>query len=256
LVRTPARDAAQSDFAYRFDWGLDGLDALASECDVIIVVDVLRFTTAVSAAVDAGAIVYPFDWQDGREASFAEERGATLACRREDGEPSLSPTDLLRLAPGTRLVLPSPNGSAISLAAARRGVPFVLAGSLRNATATARRARALAHDGPVGVIAAGERWGDAGGSLRPAVEDLLGAGAVLYGLDPSAAASNPRCSPEAAAARAAFVDAKPSLDAVLLASASGHELVARSWGDDVRHAAQHDVSNHAAQLIDDAFAAV
>lgn len=251
-----ACDAAQADFAYRFDWGHDGLDALASGCDVIVVVDVLRFTTAVSAAADAGAVVYPYVWKDDRAETYARERCATLAGRREDGGPSLSPTDLLRLAPGTRIVLPSPNGSSISFAAARRGVPFVLAGSIRNATATARRARALAHDGAIGVIAAGERWGDAGGPLRPAVEDLLGAGAVLHGLDPSGAVADPRCSPEAAAARAAFVEARPALDDVLLACASGRELVGLGWDDDVRHAAHHDVSAHATQLIDDAFIAV
>lgn len=253
-----ACDAAQSDFAYRFDWGIEGLDALAAGCDVIVVVDVLRFTTAVSAATDAGARVFPFAWNDERAVRYAAEREATLAGGRDDGDRlrSLSPTDLLRIAPGTRLVLPSPNGSTISAAAARCGVPFVLAGAIRNATATARRARALAHDGAIGVIAAGERWGRAGGPLRPAVEDLLGAGAVLHGLDPSGAVTDPRCSPEAAAARGAFMDAKPTLDVALLACASGRELVGRGCEDDVRHAAQHDVSSHAAQLIDDAFVAV
>jgi hypothetical protein len=34
------------------------------------------------------------------------------------------------------------------------------------------------------------------------------------------------------------------------------ELVGRGWEDDVRHAAQHPVSSHAAQLVDDAFVAV
>jgi 2-phosphosulfolactate phosphatase len=248
LVSASARDAAQSDYAYRFDWGIEGLDALAAGCDVIVVVDVLRFTTAVSAATDAGAMVFPSAWNDERAAGDAVERGATLT--------GLSPTDLLRLAPGTRLVLPSPNGSTISAAAAVRGVPFVLAGAIRNATATARRARALAHDGAIGVIAAGERWGHADGPLRPAVEDLLGAGAVLHGLDPSGAVANPRCSPEAAAARAAFIEAKPSLDDALLGCASGRELVGRGCEDDVRHAAHLDATGHAAQLIDGAFVAV
>ncbi len=167
---------------------------------MIVVIDVLRFTSAVSVAVDAGATVFPFRWKDDRAASCAAERHAQLAGLREDGGPSLSPTDLIRVPPSTRIVLPSPNGSTISLAAAEHGLPFVLAGSLRNATATARRALALSRDGAIGVIAAGERWNDASGPLRPALEDLLGAGAVLAALDPSAAVAGPRCSPEAAAA--------------------------------------------------------
>lgn len=255
MSASPA-DVSQSTYAYRFDWGLEGLDALAPHCDVIVVVDVLRFTTAVSAAVDSGATVFPFRWKDERAAEYAAERQAVLAGRRGDGEPSLSPTDLLQLPPGTRIVLPSPNGSTISFAAAERGVPFVLAASLRNAPATARHARALAHDGAIGVIASGERWGSTGGPLRPALEDLLGAGAVLAALDPSAAATDPRCSPEAAATRAAFLDARIDLTDRLLACASGRELVARGWDDDVRTAAQHDVSPHPALLVDDAFVAV
>lgn len=251
-----AVDASQSGFAYRFDWGPDGLDALAPHCDVVIVVDVLRFTTAVSAAVESGATVYPFRWKDDRAAAYADRRGAELAGRREDGGASLSPTDLLGLRPGARIVLPSPNGSAISFAAAERGVPFVLAGSLRNASATARRAAALAHDGAIGVIAGGERWGTTAGPLRPALEDLLGAGAVLAALDPSAAATAPRCSPEAAAARAAFVDARKDLHDVLRWSVSGRELMARGWADDIATAAQHDAAACAAQLVDGAFIAV
>ena len=45
----------QDGFAYRFDWGPDGLAALAPAAAVVVIVDVLRFTSAVSAAVEAGA---------------------------------------------------------------------------------------------------------------------------------------------------------------------------------------------------------
>ena len=248
-------DAAQHGYAYRFDWGLDGLDALAPHCDVIVVVDVLRFTTAVSAAIEAGATVLPFRWKDDRAQAHAAERDAILAGMRGDGGPSLSPTDLLGLTSGTRIVLPSPNGSTISFAAAERGVPHVLAGSLRNATATARRARALADGGSIGVIASGERWGTAAGTMRPALEDLIGAGAVLAALDPSAAATAPHCSPEARAARAAFVDARTDLVGALAACASGLELVALGWTDDVETAAVLDATALAAELAGDAFVA-
>jgi 2-phosphosulfolactate phosphatase len=220
-------------FAYRLAWGHDGLVALAPRCDVLVIVDVLRFSSAVSAAVEAGATVDPFPWGDVRAAEHAERVGASVAGRRAPGRPSLSPTDLLRSAPGERIVLPSPNGAALAVEAAERSVPFVLAGCFRNASATAARAAMLAHDGAIGVVAAGERWHRPDGPLRPAVEDLLGAGAVLHALDPSGSSGPPCCDPEARAARAAFLDARPLLHDVLAETRSGRELIAQGDADDI-----------------------
>ncbi len=249
-------DADQQGFAFRFGWGADGLAVLAPVCDVIVVVDVLRFTTAVSVAVSGGSTVFPYAAHGDDAVSFAAERDAVLAGRREDGPVSLSPTDLQSLPRGSRIVLPSPNGSALSLRARELGAPFVLAGSLRNATATAHRARSLADDGAIAVIASGERWPGSPARLRPSVEDLIGAGSVLVVLDPSGSVSHPGCSPEAAAARAAFVDAKPRLAEALHSCASGRELTRSGFADDVDCAAQLDASNVAAQLVEDAYIAV
>lgn len=263
LEREPAGSGArgaefctQHGFAYRFDWGPSGLRNLAPAADVVVIVDVLRFTSAVSAAVESGATVYPYRWADDGAAAYASERGAVLAGRREDGGASLSPTDLLTVPAGTRIVLPSPNGSALAFAARGHGARNVLAGCLRNAWATAAVARRLAgDDGVIAVIGAGERWHGAAGPLRPAVEDLLGAGALLATLDPSASVSSPGCSPEAAAARAAFVAARPRLGTVLRECSSGRELRAWGWDDDVDTSAAFDVAKVAARLIDDAFLA-
>jgi 2-phosphosulfolactate phosphatase len=127
---------------------------------------------------------------------------------------------------------------------------------LRNASATARAATRLAAGGPIAVIAAGERWHGATGPLRASVEDLLGAGAVLSALDPSGAATAPACSPEAAAARAAFVSARPRLHEALAACASGRELIERGWDDDVANCAALDVTDLAAHLVDESFVAL
>ena len=246
----------QRGFAFRFDWGMEGLEALAAESAVIVVIDVLRFTTAVCCALEAGATVFPYRWRDDTAVAYATERGAALAGRRELGEPSLSPTDLLTLAAGSRLVLPSPNGSTLAFAARESSGAHVLAGSLRNATATAEAAWRLAAGGPISVIAAGERWSTHDGPLRPAVEDMLGAGAVLAALDPSNAVSNPCCSPEAAAARAAFVAARPRLYDMLCGCSSGQELLERGWEDDVATSAAYDVSTTVCHLAGDQFVAV
>ena len=86
----------------------------------------------------------------------------------------------MRRATGVaRLVLPSPNGSTVSARLAAAGAT-VVGVSLRNAAAAAAWVRARAGDGPVAVVAAGERWYD--GPLRPAAEDLWGAGAFIAAL--------------------------------------------------------------------------
>jgi 2-phosphosulfolactate phosphatase len=257
VTRTIPAHLSQPGSAYRFDWGPNGLRALAPVSAVVVIVDVLRFSSAVSAAVEAGAVVLPYRWEDDGAPAHAAAHDAVLAGRREDGGPSLSPTDLLRLQPGVRVVLPSPNGSALSFAAHDLGARHVLAGCLRNASATALLARDLAAGEPIAVIAAGERWHGATGPLRPAVEVLLGAGAVLAALDPAGAVSAPCCSPEAAAARAAFVSARPRLTESLLTTVSGRELLDRSGGeDDVLTCAVLDATDRAALLRDDAFVGV
>lgn len=236
----------QHGFASRFDWGADGLARLAPVSDVVVTVDVLRFSTAVEVAVARGAVVLPYRWKDGdAAAAYAAEHDAELAGWREDSATpwSLSPTDLAAIPAGTRLVLPSPNGSALAFAAAAPGqrTAAVLAGCLRNASAVAAYAASVAGSGPtVAVIAAAEQH-------RPAVEDLLGAGAVLAGLDRSNA------SPEARAAVAAYEAAADDLPGWLAASASGRELVDRGWGDDVAMAAELDVSAAVPQLMGPAF---
>ena len=42
------------------EWGVSGAKRAAERGDVVVVVDVLRFTSTVVAAVAAGATVYPY----------------------------------------------------------------------------------------------------------------------------------------------------------------------------------------------------
>lgn len=215
----------------RLEWGPTGAAAVAAP--VTVVVDVLSFTTTLSVAVERGMTVYPFRWKDERATAYAEERDAVLARgRSERTGVSLSPASV-RAAEGVeRLVLPSPNGSAISFGLAATGVTVVGA-ALRNATAVARWAHARGED--VAVVAAGERWPD--GSLRPAVEDLWGAGAVVAGLVDLGATD---LSPEARVAERAFRAARFPDD--LVACTSGQELVGMGFPQDVAIAAEVDTS--------------
>lgn len=247
----------QSRSAVRFDWGLAGARAISDGAGVTVVVDVLSFTTAVSVAVDAGIAVYPYRFRDASAAAFAASHGAVLAVgRREAGASgvSLSPVSIRRAASSSvlartgRLVLPSPNGSAISRALA--GSSTVVAACLRNAPAVARWARRVAGRAPVAVVAAGERW--PGDLLRPAVEDLWGAGAVIAALADTGMTG---FSPEAAAAAAAFQAALPGLRTALSECASGRELTDDGFGAEIPVAAEYGASSVVPVLTDGAFRA-
>jgi 2-phosphosulfolactate phosphatase len=208
-----------------------GLQALADEVGAVALVDVLRFTTALEVAASAGAIVGVAPWALDRSEST---NGVEVADGSGPRGLSLSPGSLAGLTRGERILLPSANGSHISAAAAGAGA-MVAGGCLRNAVAVARWLDDVAEGGAVAVVPCGERWPD--GSLRPAVEDLLGAGAIVSQL-----AGERSCSPEASAARAAFEAARPEIETALAESVSGRELRVKGWEDDVLWAADVDVS--------------
>ncbi len=89
----------------------------------------------------------------------------------------------------------------------------------------------------VAVVAAGEAWPD--GSVRFAVEDLLAAGALI---DALADLGIDYCSPEAAAASAAFTGLRNATGHLIGASASGRTLSAAGERALVDHAIELDVS--------------
>ena len=241
----------QAGFDVRFDWGPTG--ALAVAADVTVVVDVLSFTTTLSVALERGIEVFPFGWRDVRATTYARTREATLAVGRSQagpGEVSLSPASVRAACGVRRLVLPSPNGSSISFALAQAGGE-VVGGCLRNARAVGAALAVRVRDGAsVAVVAAGERWPDA--TLRPAVEDLWGAGAILAALLDHGVGSP---GPEAVAAVAAYRSVG-DVPAALHDCASGRELVAAGYAGDVDIAAEVDRSDVVPVLRGESFVAV
>jgi 2-phosphosulfolactate phosphatase len=225
----------------RFEWGAAGARVLALSCDAVVVVDVLSFTTSVVIAAGRGTELFPCaDAHDGRR--IAEATGSELAVSRDKLDAlhpwSLSPASISAAPTAERLVLPSPNGSAISAIVGLTGTP-VVAACLRNAAAVARYLLDHADASgirAIGVVAAGERWAD--GSLRPAIEDLLGAGLVLAGLRDEGVALTPEAT---VAARSAAGLAPESLADLVRGSTSGRELTVAGYREDVEIAVAVDV---------------
>lgn len=218
--RMPESPFDQSRYQVRHEWGVAGLARLA-RADVVVVVDVLRFSTTVGDAVARGERV-PLD---------ASAHAVSL------------------------------NGAAVAAAAEASGA-LVMLGSLRNASAVA--AAVLAEQErrgdrtSVAVIAGGElaalrqAQGPSGAALRFAVEDHLGAGAIIdalgeLGID--------HTSPEAAAACEAFRGLRGAVRHLLTASGSGQELIVAGRRDEVLAAAEVDAVDVVPVLREGAFVA-
>ncbi|MCJ8283559.1 MAG: 2-phosphosulfolactate phosphatase [Rivularia sp. ALOHA_DT_140] len=220
----------QSEFDLRCEWGNQGVKQLSPISDVVIIVDILSFTTAVEIATHNSAIIYPYYSTDSSAIDFAKYVKAELATKRVSTTGySLSPQSLTRIPAGTRLVLPSPNGSALTLLSENT---LTLAGCLRNCEAVAQFAQK--HGSKIAVIPAGEKWEDR--SLRPSLEDFIGAGAILSYLSGS-------LSPEAEVAVTVFNTFKNSLLDILQKCSSGKELIDRGFDSDVELAAEINVSD-------------
>ncbi|MBF2050421.1 MAG: 2-phosphosulfolactate phosphatase [Leptolyngbya sp. IPPAS B-1204] len=218
----------QAEFKIRCEWGEQGLRQLAPISQAVVIVDVLSFSTCVEIATSRGAKVFPYRWKDESALKYAQSIQAELASfERRTDSPSLAPSSLLNLSPQSRLVLPSPNGASLSLLT---GKTVTIAGCLRNCRAVAGWLRSYE---TVAVIPAGERWSD--NSLRPALEDWVGAGAILSYLQGS-------LSPEAEAAVASFQHYQGSGHRLHQCS-SGKELIARGFAQDVELAAELNVSD-------------
>lgn len=194
----------QHRYQVRLEWGADGLRRLAP-ADVVVVVDVLRFSTTVTDAVARGESV-PLD-DDAHAVSL--------------------------------------NGAAIAAAADEASGAVVLLGCLRNASAVARaileRQRSRGDRTSIAIIAAGELAGrEPGAPLRFAVEDQLGAGAIV---DALGALGVDHTSPEAAAAGEAFRGLRGAVRHLLTASGSGQELLDLGRRDEVLNAAAVDAAD-------------
>ncbi len=220
-------------------WGRRGVRQAATRGDIIVVVDVLSFATTTVTAIAHGARIRPCTSYEDTEL-LARDSGAQVAVRRQQASAThpftLSPLSFLGTAAGTQVLLPSPNGATCSRYG--RNAPYLFVGALINARAVASLVDALLarSDLAATVVACGERWldEDEDGPLRFAIEDLLGAGAIL------AHVTHFALSAEASLAATTFQAAQSDLFSFLWTCESGRELREGGFAEDVRFAAQLD----------------
>src|SRR5438552_16297855 len=95
----------QKEYNIKCEWGLKGMEQLAVVSDVIIIVDILSFSTCVDIAVSNGAEVYPYRYKDNTAVEYAKNINAVIAdFNRSKDVLSLSPSSLVGIETGTKLV--------------------------------------------------------------------------------------------------------------------------------------------------------
>jgi 2-phosphosulfolactate phosphatase len=247
-----AREAAEDGFdpwpdsSVHVEWGPEGAALAAERGDVVVVVDVLSLSTAMSIAVARDFTCLVYSGAEIEEMGGPGQASVLLGARSlsrqrqvEPGQLTLSPASLTTAEPGQRVVFTSPEGAAAVHAAAR--APALLVGGPRNATACSRLAAAYMGStlaGRVTVVPCGERWSSAIpglGGRRPSVEDLAGAGAICARL----AEFGYSLSAEARLAVGLWQTGSVLED--LAACVSARELRARGFAADVELAFQVDV---------------
>lgn len=214
-METDIAPFGQTQYQIRFEWGVGGL-VRVSPTDIVVVVDVLRFTSVVSARVAAGESVV-----------VADLRSRSI------------------------------NGAVITEAAAGlEHRPVVLAGALRNAAVVADAILAIQVERgtrqSVLIVAGGERISRDDATVRFAVEDQLGAGAIIAALGDLGIDYT---SPEAAVAGESFRALRNAVRHLVSASGSGRELLARDEADIVAMACELNADATAPVLRDGVFVA-
>jgi len=238
------------------EWGVPAARLAARRGDLVVLVDVLSFSTSVIEVVARACIAFCYspeelDQAGGRDRVARDHDAIVLSEQRSvsAGEVSLSPASLQSLPLGRRVVMTSLNGGRCVADAA--DAPWVGIGALTNRTAVARRVERLLVAGVATrctIVPCAELWsgpfmasqvGDlsevSAPLVRPSYEDLLGAGSIA-----SAMGAHVHRSVEASMAAAVFESHEGRVGEFLANCVSGRELIERGFAADVAIAAQLD----------------
>ena len=118
-----------------FDSGLSGVRNALAANRLIVIVDVFRFTSAVTTAVANGFTIIPSSHLE-RAADLSQQMGIALAGNTGSSKYSLSPLDYLNPTSIENVVLFSPTGSACVELVTQNDVGFL--GSFLNARSVGR----------------------------------------------------------------------------------------------------------------------
>lgn len=224
------------------DWFTEGLNSALKNNHIVVIVDTLRFSSAVVTAVAHGFTIYPTSDQK-KGAKFAASINAEISGKPGEARYSLSPLSYLNTfhADNKKVVLYSPNGAACAELVKENNTAYI--GCLLNAKAVGEQVSKAAKNSKqnVTVIAAGEQQAiDTGEKIVYvkkrsrrifAVEDYLGCGAIMSSMTLLK-------SPEAEVCESAFNGSREKIEELLLESWSGKYLVQHHLMDDVKHAAR------------------
>lgn len=229
----------------QLDWGVDGVRIALKKGEIVVIVDTLRFSTAVTTAVAHGFTIYPVADQQQGEA-LAASVGAEMSGKPGRARYTISPHSYTRAQPGDnhQVVLYSPNGATCAALAGDSDTVYI--GCFLNARAVGRllldTAREEGRD--VTVVAAGEQRAiDTGQRIvyekeaaYPvfAIEDYLASGAIISHTELPKSSEADMCA-------MTFHTAREKIEDLLLGSFSGRYLIENGLGDDIAHAVQHDI---------------
>ncbi|UCD19009.1 MAG: 2-phosphosulfolactate phosphatase [candidate division WOR-3 bacterium] len=229
----------------KLDWNIEGVGYALKNRDIVVIVDTLRFSSAVVTAVANGFAIYPVaDQEAGKD--LARAVGAYQAGKPGKAKYTISPHSYLHAGNDEvrKVVLFSPNGA--TCAASVKGEDIVYIGCMLNARAVGLHVSALARtiDRNVTLIAAGEQRAiDSGERVVYdkraannvfAIEDYLACGAIISNM---ALQKNA----EARFCELAYRPAKREIKDLMLGGFSGMYLVQHNMREDVDFAARLNV---------------
>jgi 2-phosphosulfolactate phosphatase len=209
----------------------------------VVVLDVLRATTTMAAALGAGARgvrTYASTEEVRRAASVG---GGLLSCgeerclRPEGFDLGNSPAEFVRDRVEGKTILMSTTNGTRAIVAAARGAAQLYAAALVNAEATARHLARQELD--VALLCAGT-----GGDV--ALEDVIGAGAIIVALN--RLTQNKLASDAAQIALALFEMSENSLPQTLRSTQGGRNVVAARLEADIDYAARPNVLDVVARV--------
>ena len=201
----------------------------------VVVLDVLRATTTMAAALAAGVReIRVFDSLHAAASAAKSHQGPRVLCGERECLPP--PGFDLGNSPGAFRAdrhgdvvafMSTTNGTRAIVAA--RGAAEVLIGALVNASATARHVRRVGRDAT--FVCAGTN-----GAI--AMEDVIGAGAILDALGGSGPLE--LASDVARIAQKTFEASRDDIDAALRDAQGGRNVIAAGLGADIQFAAARD----------------